>query len=57
MRGYTDILPARSFNQPGGIGQKQGVGNMSEIHILHENSEWTAPLIAALEARGLPYRD
>ena len=30
---------------------------MSEIHILHENSEWTAPLIAALEARGLPYRD
>ena len=30
---------------------------MSEIYILHENSEWTAPLIAALEARRLPYRD
>ena len=30
---------------------------MSEIHILHENSEWAAPLIEALEARGLPYRD
>ena len=30
---------------------------MSEIHILHENSEWTEPLIRALEGRGLPYRD
>jgi len=30
---------------------------MSTIHILHENPEWTAPLIAALDARGLPYRD
>ena len=30
---------------------------MSKIHILHENSEWTAPLITALEARGLPYQD
>ncbi|MFQ5764577.1 MAG: RimK family alpha-L-glutamate ligase [Rhodospirillales bacterium] len=30
---------------------------MSTIHVLHENAEWTAPLIAALEARGLPYRD
>ena len=30
---------------------------MSEIHILHENSEWTAPLITALETRGLPYRE
>lgn len=30
---------------------------MSTIHLLHENPEWTAPLITALEARGLPYRD
>ncbi|MBC8239013.1 MAG: alpha-L-glutamate ligase [Alphaproteobacteria bacterium] len=30
---------------------------MSTIHILHENPEWTAPLIMALEARGRPYRD
>jgi len=30
---------------------------MSDIYLLHENSEWTAPLIAALEARGLPWRD
>jgi len=30
---------------------------MSTIHILHENAEWTAPLIAALEKRGLAYRD
>ncbi len=30
---------------------------MSHIHIIHENDEWTAPLIAALEARGLAYED
>lgn len=30
---------------------------MSTIHILHENAEWTAPLIAALAKRGLAYRD
>ncbi len=30
---------------------------MSTIHILHENAEWTAPLIAALEKRGVAYRD
>ncbi|MGH6660656.1 MAG: ATP-grasp domain-containing protein [Rhodospirillales bacterium] len=30
---------------------------MSTIHILHENAEWTAPLIAVLEKRGLAYRD
>ncbi len=30
---------------------------MGKIHILHENAEWTAPLVTALEARGLPYRD
>lgn len=27
------------------------------VHVLHENSEWTAPLIRALEARGVPFRD
>ncbi len=30
---------------------------MAHIHILHENDAWTAPLIAALEARRLPFRD
>ena len=30
---------------------------MARIHILHENDEWTAPLLAALERRGLPYAD
>ena len=27
------------------------------IHVIHENPDWTAPLFAALEARGLTYRD
>ena len=27
------------------------------IYIIHENDEWTKPLIAALEARGLPYQN
>lgn len=27
------------------------------IHIIHENDEWTKPLITALEARGLPYQN
>ena len=27
------------------------------IHVIHENPDWTAPLFAALEARGLAYRD
>lgn len=30
---------------------------MHRIHIIHENDDWTAPLRAALEARGLPYTD
>ena len=30
---------------------------MGKIHILHENSEWTEPLIEALEKRRLPYQD
>ena len=30
---------------------------MARIHIIHENDAWTAPLIAALEARGLAYED
>ena len=32
-------------------------GSAQAIHVIHENSDWTAPLFAALEARGLPYRD
>ncbi|WP_022728391.1 ATP-grasp domain-containing protein [Fodinicurvata sediminis] len=28
---------------------------MSKIHVIHENDAWTDPLIAALEARNLPY--
>jgi hypothetical protein len=27
------------------------------IHVIHENAEWSAPLFAALQRRGLPYRD
>lgn len=27
------------------------------IHVIHENPDWTAPLFAAFEARGLAYRD
>jgi hypothetical protein len=30
---------------------------MPRVHILHENDEWTAPLRAALERRGLAYAD
>ena len=30
---------------------------MSKIHIIHENSEWSAPLLEELEGRGLPYED
>ena len=30
---------------------------MSKIHVIHENREWSNPLIAALERRGLPYED
>lgn len=30
---------------------------MPEIHIIHENDEWTAPLRVELDALGLPYRD
>ena len=30
---------------------------MADIYILHEHDRWTAPLIAALTERGLPYRD
>ncbi len=28
-----------------------------EIHVLHENAEWSAPLFEAFDRRGLPYRD
>ncbi len=27
------------------------------VHVIHENSEWTAPLIRALTQRNVPYRD
>lgn len=27
------------------------------IHVIHENAEWSAPLFAQLEQRGLPYAD
>jgi hypothetical protein len=30
---------------------------MQKIHVIHENREWTAPLLAALDAQGLPYED
>jgi hypothetical protein len=30
---------------------------MSHIHIIHENDEWTAPLLRELDALGHPYRD
>ena len=30
---------------------------MRAIHVLHENDEWTAPLLAELRALGAPYRD
>ena len=30
---------------------------MAQIHVLHENAAWAAPLFDALERRGLPYRD
>lgn len=28
-----------------------------QIHVIHENAEWSAPLFAQLEVRGLPYQD
>ena len=28
-----------------------------KVHIIHENGEWTALLITALEARNIPYAD
>lgn len=30
---------------------------MSQIHVLHENPDWSAPLFAALDELGLPYED
>jgi hypothetical protein len=27
------------------------------VHVIHENPDWTAPLFAALESRGIPYSD
>lgn len=30
---------------------------MPHIHVIHENTEWTAPLLRELDAMGAPYRD
>src|SRR5215475_2129506 len=30
---------------------------MTHIHVIHENAEWLAPLAAALDRQGLPWRD
>jgi len=30
---------------------------MQKIHVIHENPEWTAPLLSRLSALGLPYED
>ena len=30
---------------------------MSRIHVIHENPEWTEPLLRALAAQGLPFED
>ncbi len=30
---------------------------MQKIHVIHENPEWTAPLLERLDALGLPYED
>ena len=30
---------------------------MSRIHVIHENPEWTEPLLTSLSAQGLPYED
>lgn len=30
---------------------------MSVVHVLHENSAWTAPLFAELDRLGVPYED
>jgi hypothetical protein len=30
---------------------------MTHIHVIHENADWLAPLAAALDRQGLPWRD
>jgi len=30
---------------------------MAHVHVIHENDEWTAPLLRELDALGLPYQD
>ena len=30
---------------------------MQKIHVIHENPEWTAPLLKRLSALGLPHED
>jgi hypothetical protein len=30
---------------------------MQQIHVIHENPDWTAPLLSALDTQGLPYED
>jgi hypothetical protein len=41
------VLPARAAYDRG----------MQRIHVIHENPEWTAPLLAALDVQALPYED
>jgi glutathione synthase/RimK-type ligase-like ATP-grasp enzyme len=36
---------------------RNGHRTTPRVHIIHENSEWTAPLIRALRARNVPHRD
>ena len=36
---------------------RSGPDAKPRVHVVHENSAWTAPLIRALQARNVPYRD
>ena len=35
----------------------QDIDDTPKVHIIHENGEWTKPLITALEKRNIPYSD
>jgi hypothetical protein len=38
------------------LGHVDGEAAMTDIHVLHENAVWLEPLAAALDRRGLPWR-
>ena len=38
-------------------GEQNAVATMKKIHVIHENREWSRPLLEALDARGLPVED